>query len=61
MNWSDITAGDLLMLDHKMVLVLKTVPQEPFYDYGLDKNYAQNFNFIKGKVEETLKINDKVK
>ena len=23
-----------------------------------DKNYAQNFNFIKGKVEETLKIND---
>ena len=37
MNWNDITAGDLLMLDdHRMVLVLRTVPEEPFYDYGLD-------------------------
>ena len=37
MNWSEITAGDLLMLDeHRIVLVLRTIPLQPFYDYGLD-------------------------
>ena len=37
MNWSDISAGDLLLLDnYKMVLVLQTIPEDPFYDYGLD-------------------------
>ena len=37
MNWDDITVGDLLMLDeHRIVLVLQTVPKQPFYDYGLD-------------------------
>ena len=37
MNWNDITAGDLLLLDnYKMVLVLQTIPEDPFYDYGLD-------------------------
>ena len=47
MNWNDITAGDLLMLDdHRLVLVLRTVPEEPFYDYGLDV-YVSLLNSLK--------------
>jgi hypothetical protein len=37
MNFSDIVAGDLLLIDGRsVVLVLSTIPEDPFYDYGLD-------------------------
>jgi hypothetical protein len=37
MNWNSITVGDLLLLDnHRLVVVIRTTPHEPFFDYGLD-------------------------
>jgi hypothetical protein len=34
---NEVVAGDLLLLDGRsLVLVLSTVPVDPFYDYGLD-------------------------
>ena len=56
MNWNDITAGDLLMLDnHKIVLVLRTVPEEPFYDYGLDV-YVSFLHKIKPFWTESIRL-----